>query len=44
MNELLTCTGLTKQYGSKAALDNLNLTPGPHHRPLTDQTAAARRP
>lgn len=26
MNELLTCTGLTKQYGSKAALDNLNLT------------------
>ena len=26
MNELLTCTGLTKQYGSKTALDNLNLT------------------
>lgn len=26
MNKLLTCTGLTKQYGSKAALDNLNLT------------------
>ena len=26
MNELLTCTGLTKQYGSKAALDSLNLT------------------
>ena len=26
MNELLTCTGLTKQYGSKIALDNLNLT------------------
>lgn len=26
MNELFTCTGLTKQYGSKAALDNLNLT------------------
>ena len=26
MNELLPCTGLTKQYGSKAALDNLNLT------------------
>ena len=26
MNELLTCTGLTKQYGSKAALDNLTLT------------------
>ena len=26
MNELLTCTGLIKQYGSKTALDNLNLT------------------
>lgn len=26
MNELLICTGLTKQYGSKTALDNLNLT------------------
>lgn len=26
MNELLTCTGLTKQYGSKIVLDNLNLT------------------
>ena len=26
MNELLTCKGLTKQYGSKIALDNLNLT------------------
>ena len=25
MNELLTCTGLIKQYGSKTALDNLNL-------------------
>ena len=26
MNELLTCTGLIKQYGSKTALNNLNLT------------------
>ena len=26
MNELLTCTGLIKQYSSKTALDNLNLT------------------
>ena len=26
MNELLTCTGFIKQYGSKTALDNLNLT------------------
>ena len=26
MNVLFTCTGLIKQYGSKTALDNLNLT------------------
>ena len=25
MNELLTCVDLTKQYGSKTALDSINL-------------------